>query len=223
MDGLVGQLPYDMCRNSLDVLYELLTTGQLQQEVYGINLVSYTLIPLHLPTLNLDQNLLGKLRFVGFVSFGVVFLAAVSLMVWTAKRRNAPLVRAAQPFFLFLVAGGVVIFASSLVPLSLRDGGAEMEPARGKAICMSIQWLAFSGFTCIFAALYSKMWRVNQPFRRRTQYARVQVSETNVLGPLVTLMTCNTIVLVCWTAIDPLSYVRQDHDGMDYWNRVISI
>ena len=180
------------------------------------------LIPLHLPTLNLDQNLLGNLRFIGFVSFGVAFLVAVSLIVWTVKRQNGPLVRVAQPFFLFLVAGGVVMFSSSLLPLSFDDGGAEMEPARGKAICMSILWLAFTGFTCIFAALFSNMWRVNQLFRRMTPYARKQVSETNVLGPLVTLMTCNTIVLVCWTAIYPLSYVRQDHDGMDYWNRVIS-
>ena len=222
VDGLVGQLPNDMGRNSLDVLYELLTTGHLQQDVYGTNLVSYTLIPLHLPPLDLDQNLLGNLRYVGFVSFGVVFLTAVALMVWTVNRRNGPLVRAAQPFFLFLVAGGVVIFASSMVPLSFDDGGAEMESARGQAICMSIPWLAFTGFSLVFAALFSKTWRVNQLFQRRTHFARVNVSERKVLGPLVTLMTCNTVVLVCWTVIDPLSYVRQDHDGTDYWNRVIS-
>ena len=223
VDGLVGQLPYDMGAVSAKVLYEYVTTGgKLQKEVYGTNLVSYTLIPLDLPPLNLDQNLLGDLQYVGYVCFGVVVLTSMVCMGWTVRRRNAMVVRAAQPFFLCLVAGGVLILSSAMVPLSFDDNGIEMDESRGQAICMSIPWLSFTGFSTIFAALFSKTWRVNRLFQNRQSHARVIVSEKDVLVPFMMLMTCNTTVLVCWTVLDPLSYVRQEHDGTDYWNRVIS-
>jgi gamma-aminobutyric acid type B receptor len=133
-------------------------------------------------------------------------------------------VRAAQPFFLVMVAGGVLIMSSSLVPLSFDDGG-ELEPmstTRSVGICMSVPWVAFTGFTVTFSALFSKTWRVNRLFHSNVRYARMQVSEKDVLAPFVVLLTGNIIALTCWTVLDPLTYVRQEHDGTDYWNRVIS-
>ena len=36
----------------------------------------------------------------------------------------------------------------------------------------------------------------------------------------VILMTCNVVILLCWTLIDPFLYTRNAHRGTDNWNRV---
>ena len=90
------------------------------------------------------------------------------------------------------------------------------------SICMSIPWLAFIGFTITFSALFSKTWRVNQFFKSKNTHDRIRVSEKDVLGPFILLLSCNIIVLICWTMLNPLIYKRQYNNGTDLWNRDIS-
>jgi 7 transmembrane sweet-taste receptor of 3 GCPR len=87
---------------------------------------------------------------------------------------------------------------------------------------MSIPWLAFTGFTCTFAALFSKTWRVNKFFHTKSQFGRIKISEFDVLLPFTVLLSLNFIVLICWTVIDPLTYEREFLLGTDYWNREIA-
>jgi gamma-aminobutyric acid type B receptor len=224
VDGLVGQLPYDFGAKSAEVLYELATGGTLEKKVFSTNLVAYNLIPLELPTLDVDQNLLGNLKYVGFTCFGLVALAVLFCLAWTLHHRNSVVVSASQPFFLWMTAGGVLLMSSALVPLSFDDEGDpdSMTTTRSIGICMSIPWLAFTGFTVTFSALFSKTWRVNQFFHSSSAFGRIKVSEKDVLAPFAFLLTSNFIVLICWTVIDPLTYERQFEDGTDYWNREIA-
>ena len=92
-----------------------------------------------------------------------------------------------------------------------------------------------------------RTWRVNQLFnvvnssrRRRSRWSssgvggggassnssgafeHVKVSEYDVLVPFTVLMSCNVIVLLAWTLLDPLIYTREEYEGTDYWNRVIA-
>ena len=107
-----------------------------------------------------------------------------------------------------------------------------LNPSYRLGICMSIPWLAFTGFTITFSALFSKTWRVNQLFnvvnsssqfmRQSSAFQRVQVREWDVLVPFTILMSCNVIVLIAWTLMDPLIYTREEYEGTDYWNRVIA-
>ncbi len=224
VDGLVGQLPCDFGAKSAEVLYDLATGGTLEKKVFTTNLVSYNLIPLELPTLDVDQNLLGNLKYIGFTCFGLVALTCLACMAWTLYNRRCMVVTAAQPFFLMMTAGGVLIMASALVPLSFDDKGDpdSMSTTRSIGICMSIPWLAFTGFTVTFSALFSKTWRVNQFFLTSSAYGMIKVSENDSLAPFAFLLTSNFIVLICWTVIDPLTYERQFEDGTDYWNREIA-
>ena len=226
VDGLVGQLPYEIGSVSFDVLHEaVLQNKPPAKQVYATNIVSYNLIPLELPALDVDENLLGNLKWVGWCCFGVVAVAALACVVWTVSHRTCAVVRAAQPFFLIMVATGVLITSSSLVPLSFDDGGVGSEmmgSTRSVGICMATPWLAFCGFTVTFSALFSKTWRVNRLFHARASCVRIQLSERDVLMPFLVLLTGNIVVLLCWTLLDPLTYARLEHDGTDYWNRVIS-
>ena len=224
VDGLVGQLPYEFGSKALQVLYDMATRGSLEKTFFPTNLVAYNLIPLDLPTLEVDQSLLGNFKYTGLVCFGLVALSALACVAWTVRYRDCMVVKAAQPFFLMMTAGGILILASTLVPLSFDDEGDPdaLSDTRGMGICMSIPWLAFTGFTVTFSALFSKTWRINQFFHSSSAYGKMKVSERDVLAPFAVLLTLNFIVLISWTVIDPLTYERQYEDGTDYWNREIA-
>lgn len=201
-----------------------MTKGNLAKSIFPTNLVSYNLIPLELPPPEVDQHLLGNLKYTGFVFFGVVVFCALACMVYSWIYRADIVVKAAQPFFLVMVATGVVIMSSSLVPLSFDDNGDSdsMTTTQSRAICMPIPWLLFTGFTVTFSALLSKTWRVNQIFRTKVRHARIQVSVKDAMLPFVVLLTANVIVLICWTVIDPLTYERVVDIGTDSWVSLIS-
>jgi hypothetical protein len=234
VDGLVGQITFEMGTRSAEVLSQVAAKGiggprgvtLPPDNLFGTRLVSYNLIPLELDKvypLNFDENALGSVIIVGYVCFAFVVLSVFVCFVWTVYNRSAIVVRAAQPFFLLIVLGGIVILSSTIIPLSLDDGGDpdSISSTFAVGICMSIPWLAFTGFTVIFSALFSKTWRINQVFRAGNSHARVQVSTMDVLAPFAVIFTCNVIVLICWTALDPLTYTRVVGEGTDFWNREI--
>jgi len=221
VDGLVGQLPFEMGSRSVQVLYDLLTTGELEERIINTNIVAFNLIPLELPTANVDENTLDGLEWVGYSCFGVVAISVIACVSWTVLFRKALVVQVAQPFFLIMIALGVLILSSSLVPLSFDDSGdpQPMSNTWAVGVCMSIPWLAFVGFTVAFSALFSKTWRINRTYRAKR---RVQFAVRDVLMPFILLVSSNILVLAVWTKMDPLTYVRQEHEGTDYWNRAIS-
>ena len=80
---------------SAQLLYDLLQHGSLPMERYETNVVSYNLIPLRLPTLNSDENLLGNLIYFGYTCFGIITFSAGAAIAWTLKLRKAMVVKAA--------------------------------------------------------------------------------------------------------------------------------
>jgi len=232
VDGLIGQLPYEFGTESAQVLYDLITKGNESDVIknnktfFPTNVVAYNLIPVDLPPLEMDQNLLGNLVYIGYTCFGVVIVSALVCIAWTLYhgKKQSMVVKAAQPFFLLMVASGIILLSSAIVPLSFDDGASpETKSATFRVgICMSIPWLAFIGFTVTFSALFSKTWRVNKLFRSSAPHARFRVTERDVLMPFAVLLGSNIIVLASWTAIDPLTYVRDEYEGTDYWNRPLA-
>lgn len=224
VQGLVGQLPYQMGFMAMKILYDLAEGGLISQEIIGTSVLTHLEIPLVLPKLRVDHNLIGNLRVVGFILFGLIACGALGFGVWTYRKRNVRVVKVAQPMFLIMVALGVLVMASSIIPLSFDDGGIpESQTVRGGAlICMSVPWLGFCGFTITFSALFSKTMRINRIFHSKAPFGRVKVTVRDVMTPFFVLMSANIVVLICWTVIDPLVYVREAHQGTDGWNRIIS-
>lgn len=221
--GLVGQLPYEMGMKSLEVLTSLLD-GESKQETVGTNVLTHIMVPLKLPELIVDHNLVGNLHIVGFILFGLVGISSCCIGVWTYQMRNVRVIKVAQPVFLGMVAIGVLVMATSLIPLSFDDGGNEdsLSDQKSALICMGAPWSGCCGFTIIFAALFSKTRRVNIIFHSQSDFSRVKVTVADVMTPFAVLLSLNVIVLACWTAIDPLMYVRLDNPGTDGWNRILS-
>jgi 7 transmembrane sweet-taste receptor of 3 GCPR len=227
VDGLVGQLPYEIGTEAVKTLHKLVTEGRnsLDNDIISTNVVAYNLIPLELPKLDVNENILENLKYFGLICFAKVAVLVAFFIGWTYVNRKSLVVQSAQPFFLVMIAVGVLILSSSLVPLSFDDGGSGASPKSRTyrvGVCMSVPWLAFIGFTITFSALFSKTWRVNQIFKSKTAFTRIKVSERDVLAPFALLLLCNITILTCWTLLDPLEYVREESEGLDYWNRVIA-
>jgi gamma-aminobutyric acid type B receptor len=221
VDGLIGQLPYEFGSASVQALYDVIVEKKEVEDIIATNLISYNLIPLELPNLDVDQNVLEGLKYIGWTSFGLIALSVLACLLWTFVFREGVIVRASQPFFLAMTAVGILIMGCTLIPLSYDDNGelGSMSGFKSVGVCMSIPWLAFTGFTITFSALFSKTWRINTLLNRSSHFVRATVEPRHVLGPFAALLACNWIVLICWTILDPLTYERQFLPGTDFWNR----
>jgi uncharacterized protein YhhL (DUF1145 family) len=82
---------------------------------------------------------------------------------------------------------------------------------------MSIPWLLSTGFTLSFAALFSKLWRINRLFNATPGIRRIVVRQQDVLAPFVVLFTLNLGLLLGWTIADPLRWERFEVEGQA-WN-----
>lgn len=246
VQGLVGQLPYDMGQQAIQTLWTLTWDSDAElgdpedvedgddndtTDHIGTNVISHVHIPLRLPPVQVDNNLVGDLKYIGFILYLIIGAMALGFAAWAFINRNVRVVRVAQPRFLMMIALGILILGSCMIPLGMDDGGGtradcfDSSVELGEhctAICMSVPWLASVGFVITFSALYSKTRRVNMIFHQNTAFGRVKVSERDVLVPFIVLLSLNVIILALWTFIDPLTYTRFDEYGRDGWNRVIS-
>lgn len=194
---------------------------------FRTNLVAYNKVPAELPPLTVEEHLLQNLKILGLTCFGIIALASLYCLGWTLAHQKKIVVQSAQPVFLIMVSLGVLLMAASLVPLSFDDQGAAQDSRADEkfgatAICMSVPWAAITGFSLILASLISKTWRFDYMFRHEESiYYLGPLPKAFFLAPLAVLLTVNWSVLFAWTLADPLVYVRLEHEGTDYWNRVL--
>lgn len=158
-------------------------------------------------------------RWVGY-SLGFIIIAiALFFGGWVVINRKHRVVRISQPIFLDIVILGVLILASAIFPLGVNETNAS---ERGCNIaCAITPWLISLGFSLIFAALFSKLWRINRVFQASSTMRRVVVSEKDVILPFAILMTVNFVILLSWTLVDPMVYQRVVTDNSETHGRCI--
>ncbi|CAB9510802.1 acid type B receptor subunit 2 [Seminavis robusta] len=238
VNGLAGQLPYDMGIKSIDALWSLLGDPNADlgdnpgSDTIGTNVLWHIQIPLKLPKLEVETNRVGGLQYIGYTLFTIVALTALAFSAWALKYRRVRVVRVSQPNFLVMIAVGVIIMTACMIPLGLddydsgglchEDGELTEHAAHCRAICMSVPWLFSIGFTTTFSAMYAKTRRVNKLFRTQSAFTRIHVKEKDVMIPFFFLLTVNVTILTCWQAIDPLVYHRESTLARDEWNRVLA-
>jgi len=74
---------------------------------------------------------------------------------------------------------------------------------------MAWPWMFTCGFSFSFAALFSKIWRINKIFHN-PQFRRITVKEKDVLKPFFVMFSANVIVLLAWQLVDPLMWMREE-------------
>jgi ABC-type sugar transport system substrate-binding protein len=227
-DGLVGQLPYQSGEVCIDTLLNLRRESggkpsahrNSSDLVFGTNLSLLLRIPLILPTLTVDQNFVGNYRILGYVLFCILASLSIVVMAWVLMKRKTYIVRASQPIFLIVVAVGALIMSSSIIPIGFDNENYSVGAC--SAACIATPWLLSIGFSTVFSALFSKLWRINRVVESAQRFNKQVVTVRDVILPFCLLMVANLIILICWTVVAPLEYVRRDDLGTDPWNRVIS-
>ena len=99
-----------------------------------------------------------------------------------------------------------------------RDDSGGVRTVENVACNLNLWFLAV-GFTLIFAALFSKTWRLNRIIKASRQFKRVTITVKDVLLPLFAMLVAVVAVLLSWTLHDPLNYISKKHPGTDEWNR----
>jgi len=223
VDGLVGQQPYEMGRQAMTVLLQLQDTTSSSSppsEIFGTNFLELLRVPYVLPPVEFNYNYLGNIKILGYIAFLVVGVLSIGFGAWTFANRKKRVIMASQPEFLYLICAGVLIFASSIIAFGIDD---EDHSLRGCDIaCMFAPWLVSVGFVLTFSALFSKTWRINRLVHGAKRCTRIKLKAKDVMTPLIVLMAANVIVLLCWTVLAPLEFVRENDSGTDLWNRIIS-
>ena len=163
-----------------------------------------------------EEIYLGNARYVGLSLMAIALLTATFFGTFLLKNRTTMILRTMQPFFLMVICSGAFVMALTILPLSLDD--EVLSESDADIACTSIPWLLSMGMTFIFSAIFSKLWRVNRLFSAQS-YRRVVVRERDVIAPFVLLFTLNTVLLITWTVIDPLSSERlpvEDEEWKSY-------
>jgi len=151
-----------------------------------------------------NQNYLsGSLRVAGFAFMGIVIFISIALSLWVFVNRNRRVVKAAQPFFLYLICFGSAIEASCVWMISFDENRGWSEE-RLSTMCASAPWCYVIGHSLVYGSLSTKLYRVH----RVLQFSRRQVKVQQVIGPMVALLVIALSILLIWTLVDPL-----------YWNR----
>lgn len=163
----------------------------------------------------INYNYLTSIRPVGLTFVALAMMGSIICTIWTWIKRKHRIVKASQPFFLVMISCGTFILASSIIPLSIDDSIATQWGC--SVACMAFPWLLSIGFTTIFAALFAKIWRLNQLVHHASHFRRVTIHVKDVLLPFAILMTINVALLLLWSFIDPLIWVRtKASDNTDY-------
>jgi hypothetical protein len=154
---------------------------------------------------------------VGCVACAFITAFAVGFCVWMQFDIKSGPILAAQPFFMRMVAGGVVLMAVSLIPHGLLPLASH--PG---VLCMMGPWFLFIGFCTTFAAIFSKLGRINTIERSSSRMLRVTVTPRQVLRPFALLLSVNLVVLIAWTVVAPLRYDGVANGASDKFGRPLS-
>jgi hypothetical protein len=117
-------------------------------------------------TPNVDLNQLDSIRVYGYILVVIIFMCSIGFGTWSMKYRSSQIVRASQPFFLVMICAGTMVLGASIIPLGIDDSDSsplscslEDFDACDKA-CMAVPWCLILGWSIVFSALFSKLWRV---------------------------------------------------------------
>jgi len=155
-----------------------------------------------------ERNYITTVRFIGLALMVIILAASMGATAWVAWKRNAKVVNASQPFFLGLICLGTLIMGSSIIPMGIDDSIASQRGC--STACMATPWLLAIGFSVSFAALFSKIWRLNILMKSGARLRKIEVTIKDVLSPFAVLLVLNVVFLLVCTLVDPLYWERVD-------------
>jgi 7 transmembrane sweet-taste receptor of 3 GCPR/Receptor family ligand binding region len=177
-----------------------------------------TIPPSNLPPLNLfiDEIQIWATS-LGFLVTGITVMITLGFCVWMQLHRTDDPIRASQVFFVWMLGVGICLMSISIIPW------ATLPLSRNPNFsCMASPWLLSTGFCITFAALFSKLMRINQIDQSSKKMVRVNIKPSMVLKTFSIMLCLNLIILILWTIISPLRYTHFFTGGRDEFGRETS-
>ena len=206
-------------------LVALVRQGQVHHLLPFVYADNTTTMPPVLPPMEYEYNLVPVGAHVfGWIVAGLVMLVSLTCLLWTYLNRTKFVVQASQPIFLIQLCVGTLVMAAAVIPMSFQatDEALEDSPGLSRRLgiaCMSVPWLVVLGLVVALSALSSKAWRLNQLMKAGMQMRRIEVQPSDVMGPFAVLMSINVAMLIGWTIVAPLEYVRVPENNVDIFGR----
>jgi len=186
-----------------------------------ITLKTTELLPDLPPVQELPSYIAPGMKIVAYVFCFSSMAFAVLLGLWTHRHRNTRIIASSQPFFLYILLSGVIIFAATIIPYSLAsiedqvaafyhdiaDNTTTREDyTRTTIACTSFVWLLVIGLTTVFSALYSKAYRIYTVVKSAKKFRKITVRPVDVILPMTLLLFVNVLILSVMTVFDPIPY-----------------
>jgi len=153
-----------------------------------------------------DQNYISAgLQAFGLALMSTVFLAGTGAIIWVYIHRKNRVLAASQPVFLYTVAVGCIIEASTIFTKTFDESNGWSESSL-TALCQATPWLISIGHIIVFGSLFSKLWRVNKVL----QFARRKIEVRQVAWPAAILCLAALVVLSVWTAVYGETWERSE-------------
>jgi hypothetical protein len=174
--------------------------------------------PDSLPPVSIDKNYIGNTtRSLGYVFMGITLCSVAVSLVWLILNRRARVVTSAQPTFLLMISLGVAIMSLTILPLSWDELSVDAV-ARLNASCMLTPWLYFIGVSLITGALLAKVMALNEAYIN-SELESINVSAWMILRSCLSLVLLNSLVLLPWTLVSPMEWIREETSARDLFNR----
>ena len=149
-------------------------------------------IPSDIPHASLSDEVVSVgVRATVLIFCGVIFCEALGFIYWTERYKTSRVVLSSQPFFLHTICLGVLVFGSSIIPMSLDHGVVGMEGAQ--IACNALLWLLTMGFGTTVSAFLAKTHRVNQLLNNPNKFQRIQVTVRQVMTPILITLSRKSI------------------------------
>lgn len=154
----------------------------------------------------MNFNYLGSIRYYGYFLVVLIVGSSIACAVWVQVHKDAAIVRASQPIFLYFLLFGIAVLGFSIVPLTFDDNNPDNKG--NDAACIAFPWLLSGGLNFVFSALFCKIWRINKIFRASRSFRHIKVTVRDVLGPLVATLSMTFLLCLIWTLVDPPRWKR---------------
>jgi len=165
--------------------------------------------PKGIPIPTVEQNLVHPwVRVVTLMMFVFAILLSVGFAVWAYVFRETRVVKASQPFFLYLICIGCFIMTSSIITFQIDEQVAAMDDdLNGCSVaCNAMVWQGYIGFAVVFSSIFTKTRRVNKVMQSSKKFSRIKLTVSDTIRPVIILTTLNVIILALMSGFHPLSY-----------------
>lgn len=177
--------------------------------------------PEALPPVDMKMNFIGDAgRYAAFSFMALVMLAAILSLVWMIWFWKERVVSSSQPLFLVLVSLGSFIMVSAIIPLSYDETVAGEDYSALDAACMAGPWLYIIGAVIAFSALFAKTRGIHKAYTN-PELDFIHVTSFDIFGTLAFLLMINTVILTCWTVLNPREWTRINKDATDVFTRPV--